>query len=212
MARSERNGRGQRRVGTRTGVLGMCFGLVAGLMTAVFGAGPAAAAAIACPGGPGVQWVVVGGRPPIWQAYVYTLHTTTQVFNVSETRTVDNTLDTPVSATFISNKSSTYTLQVTAGTSASLAGFLTANVSVTIVQSRTTAIGVSATATVPPRSRVNGLYGVVAYDITYDAHRYRYIGSSAPKAGERKCGVPDVVTGQTTNAPTYVEGWRIVTA
>jgi hypothetical protein len=176
--------------------------------------GPSAAHAdgIACPNIAKADWKLVGGRPPRWDGYVYTLRTVTPTFNVSDARTVSNQLDTPATATFTSQQSRTYSISVTAGTSASLFGFLTANVSATIVQSRTTSLGVSATVTVPPHGQVNGLYGVDAYNITYDAHKYWHIGSSAPKPGDRSCADGGTVSGQSTNAPTYLEGWRLVYA
>ena len=94
------------------------------------------------------------------------------------------------------------------GTSASFLGFLSANVSATIVESRTTSIGVSATVTVPAHGRVDGQYGIEAYSISYEAHQYRIAGTQPPAPGSRRCFDEGVGTGQT-NAPTYVEGWRL---
>jgi hypothetical protein len=203
---------GGRRARGRTVVLGVVAGLFASLITMVLGPGAAHADGIACPNIARADWTLSGGRPPRWIGYAYTLRTVTPTFNVSDARTVSNQLDTPATATFTSQQSRTYSISVTAGTSASLWGFLTANVSTTIVQSRTTTLGVTATVTVPPHGQVNGLYGVDAYSITYDAHRYLHIGSSAPKPGDRSCADEGMVYGQTTNAPTYLEGWRLVYA
>jgi hypothetical protein len=210
MAIAAPNERGRRRFRGRTVVIGVVAGLLASLVTTIVGSSAAHAAAVTCPSIAKADWTLRPARPPIWEGYVYTLRTVTPTFNVSDARAVSNQLDTPVSATFTSQQSSTYSISVTAGTSASLWGFLTVNVSATIVQSRTTSLGVSATVTVPPHGQVNGLYGVEAYDITYDAHKYWHVGSSPPKAGARSCTDRGMVVGVTTNAPTYVEGWRLV--
>jgi hypothetical protein len=182
------------------------------VLSTFVGASPAHADGIPCPNIAQTDWKNVFQRPPIWQAFVYSLRTVTPTFNVSDARTVQNQLDTPASATFTSQQSKTFEISVTAGTSASLWGFLTANVSTTIVQSRTTSLGVSATATVPPHGQVNGLYGVDAYNITYDAHQYVHAGPLPPSPGSKSCIDKGWVYGQTTNAPTYLEGWRLVYA
>jgi len=196
---------GRRGAGRRLGGLGAVAVLTANLLAVAVGGAPAHADGVVCPD---IEWTLVGGRPPNWRGHVYTLYTVTPAFNVSDARTVINTLDTPVSATFTSQQSLTYTLQVSAGFGGSFLGFLNANVSTTIVRSRTTSIGVSATATVPARGRVDGQYGVEAYNISYEAHQYRSIGSRPPAAGARKC-IDEGVRSGTTNAPTYVEGWRL---
>ncbi|GAA1034898.1 hypothetical protein GCM10009557_40950 [Virgisporangium ochraceum] len=206
MAVISRKDPGRRGVGRRLGWLGLVAVLVANLLTVALGGAPASAAGVACPD---VQWTHVGGRPPNWRGHVYTLHAVTPTFNVSDARTVINGLDTPASATFTSQQSRTYELSVTAGFSASFFGFLTANVSATIVQSRTTSIGVSATATVPAHGRVDGQYGIEAYNITYTAHQYRFIGSNLPPPGKKSC-IDEGVKSGTTNAPTTVEGWRLI--
>ena len=73
------------------------------------------------------------------------------------------------------------------------------NVSTSIMVSRTTAIGVNVTATVPPRTRVTGLYGVDGYDIVYDAQQIVLIGGGCLYGSTARA---------STSAPTFVEGWR----
>lgn len=141
---------------------------------------------------------VVGGY-----AYLYTLVNAAPAFNVSDTRSVINNLDAPAQATFTSQISKTFSISVTAGTSASLFGFLTANLSSTIQRSRTTAIGVSTTAVVPAHSRVVGEYGVEAYLVTYDVQAYWWVG------GLNACTPSGPLTRATANAPTATEGWRL---
>lgn len=131
----------------------------------------------------------------------YTLISAIPTFNVSDARSVDNGLDSPISATFKSEQSRTYTITTSAGTTASLMGFLTANVSATITQSRTTAIGVSSTVTVPARSRVLGEYGVDAYIVTYDVQSYGTLDG-------KKCNDNGSPVRETRNAPTIIETWR----
>jgi hypothetical protein len=205
MAVTTSKGRDRPGVGRRLGRYGLVAILAANLLTVVLGGSPASADGVICPD---IQWTLIGGRPPNWRGHVYTLYTVTPTFNVSDARTVINNLDTPASATFTSQQSRTFSVSVTAGFTASFLSFLNANVSTTIVQSRTTSIGVSATANVPAHGRVDGQYGVEAYNITYEAHQYRTIGSHPPAAGTKKCIDEGVKSGQT-NAPTFVEGWRL---
>jgi hypothetical protein len=136
-------------------------------------------------------------------AYLYTLIGAEPAFNVSDSRSVTNNLDAPAQATFTSQVSKTFEISVTAGTSASLFGFLTANLSSTIRQSRTTALGVSTTAVVAAHSRVVGDYGVEAYLVTYDVQKYFWVG------GLNACTPSGPLTRAIANAPTFVEGWRL---
>lgn len=163
-------------------------------------------AATPCPPGT-IRGVASGGTPDSkvigGTAYHYTLIGTAPAFNVSDSRSVTNNLDAPAQATFTSQISKTFTISVTAGTSASLFGFLTANLSSTIQQSRTTAVGVSTTAVVPPHSRVIGEYGVEAYLVTYDVQKYNWVG------GLNACYPSGPLTRATANAPTATEGWRL---
>ncbi|GID26868.1 hypothetical protein [Paractinoplanes brasiliensis] len=156
----------------------------------------AALAATPCP--PGTIRGIVGGY-----AYLYSLVGAVPAFNVSDSRSVTNNLDQPAQATFTSQVSKTFSISVTAGTSASLFGFLTTNLSSTIQRSRTTAIGVSTTAVVPPHGRVVGEYGVEAYLVTYDVQEYRWVG------GLNACTPSGPLTRATANAPTTTEGWRL---
>lgn len=132
----------------------------------------------------------------------YELLSVTPVFNVADTRYAQNNLDDPISVTFTSQQSRTYSISVTGSMGASLFGFLTANVSSSIQQSRTTALGVSVTATVPAHSARKGEYGVQAYDVVY---RYTTI---VHRAFSQTCFRTDPVVNQV-NAPTNLEGWRI---
>src|SRR5688572_6445183 len=102
------------RGGARTAVVGAILAVIASATAVVISTGPAHAA-VPCPTSPGIVWELIGPRPPTYRAFVYTTRTVTPTFNVSDARTVVNTLDTPVSATFTSQHSTTYSLQVTAG-------------------------------------------------------------------------------------------------
>lgn len=145
----------------------------------------------------GAQPNLTGGT-----VYLYTLVSSAPTFNASDSRAVTNGLDSPISATFTSQVSQTFSLSATVGSSVSLFKFLTASVSVSIQSSRTTSIGVSATATVPPHSRVQGDYGVDAFNVTYDMQAYRWVG------GLNACQISGSPIRVTSNAPTNIEGWR----
>lgn len=129
-----------------------------------------------------------------------------QTFYVADSRIVVNDLDTPVTATFTSQQSRTFSIGATSGVSFSnLGGFLGINISSTITSSTTTAIGVSTTGTVPPHSAVIGDYGVQAYDVTFMGYvvNRRSIGG---------CWVHEDTMGhevEYTPAPTYIQGWRL---
>lgn len=142
-----------------------------------------------------------------YQELRYSLVSSAPTFDVADSRVVANATDSPVSATFTSQRSTTFTLQVSVGTAAKLGEFLTANVSTTIVLSRTTALGVSATGQVPPRGRLIGEYGIEAFNVTYDATKYqvRVVMPGVPSC--QAIGVQRY----TTNAPTAIEGWRLRT-
>jgi hypothetical protein len=128
-------------------------------------------------------------------------------FLPSESRVVVNDLDTPITATFTSQLTQTFTIAGTAGvTFNNLFNFMNINVSTTITSTTTTAIGVTAQASVPPHSRVIGEYGVDAYDVTFDAYkvlRRERIGG---------CWVRESTMGYEVAqalAPTNIQGWRV---
>lgn len=168
---------------------------------------------IPCPSDPNIIWTLRGaGRVPVWEGIHYSVLSATPTFAVSDGRVVDNTLSEPIQATFTSQQSRMHQITVTIGTSAQLTNKLQANVSVAIVQSRTTAIGVNATVTVPANSRVIGRYGVEAFDVAYDAQvvwqsvdvrKPGSFGGHCWDRGTQRAG---------TLAPTVVEGWRFSTS
>lgn len=125
---------------------------------------------------------------------------------MTESRIVVNDLDVPVTATFSSQESHTFTIAVTSGvTFSNLFGFLNVNVSSTITSSTTTQIGVTAGTTVPPHSAVIGDYGVNVYDVTF-------MGYVVIRRSIGGCWVHESTMGheeQYTPAPTYIQGWRL---
>jgi len=158
-----------------------------------------------CPNDPTIVWrgpFAATRNLPVFEGVRYTILAATPTFYASDGRVVENNLDSPISATFTSSQSQTYTVTVNVGFTSQLVQNLQTSVSTSITSSRTTAIGVNAAVTVPPHSRVLGLYGVEAYDVTYDAHRvWRHAGNSSV------CFDQGIRRGSTP-APTIVEGWR----
>ncbi|GAA0905652.1 hypothetical protein [Virgisporangium aurantiacum] len=153
---------------------------------------------IPCP-----SWATVG-----WSAKPLSVASSSPSFLTSESLIVANNLDTPVTATFTSTTSRTFTVSATAGISIpNLFGFLNVNVSSTITSSTTTAIGVNAQATVPPHQRVIGDYGVDAYDVYFNA--YWVIKLHTSPGG---CWVWADTMGYEVlhaTAPTNTQGWQL---
>jgi hypothetical protein len=150
------------------------------------------------PNDPTVRWTRLFGGIVLF-GFRYIVISSTPAFYASDGRAVDNLLTDPVSATFTSSVSHTTTLTTTVGNSAQFLSVLQTTVSTSIVDSRTTAIGVNATVTVPPRTRVTGLYGIDGFDIVYEAQVIFRDGGNCTY-GELRRGF--------TQAPTFVEGWR----
>ena len=140
-------------------------------------------------------------------AKVYTLISSVPAFNVADGRSVINTLDAPVTTTFTANQSRTFTVSTSAGVEASFFMFLTASVSINATLSRTTALGVSTTTVVPPRTRVLAEYGIEAFDIVYDVQDYVCLGSNC-RTCPVKCTKNGGPTREARNVPTVIEGWR----
>ena len=177
--------------------------VVTGLMTVISPTVASAGTAIPVVQIPCPSWVPSAvGR---WGQPQYVI-STNESFMVADSRIVVNDLDTPVTATFTSQQSRTFSIGVTSGISFSnLFGFLNANVSSTITSSTTTMIGVSTTATVPAHSAVIGDYGVEAYEVTF-------MGYVVIRRSIGGCWVHATTMGweeQYTPAPTYIQGWRL---
>jgi hypothetical protein len=160
---------------------------------------------IPCPTDPGIVWKKELAQPHIvvWAGYRYSVYSATLRFGASDGRVVDNTFDFPVEATFTSQQSQRFAISVTVGSSTQFGEQLRTEVSTNIVMERTTAIGVNASFTVPPRTRVTGLYGMEVYDISYTAQKVWSLLSRS------KCYDQGTVSGSTV-APTIVEGWRFI--
>jgi hypothetical protein len=135
----------------------------------------------------------------------YQLVSATPTFDVVESRTAQNDLDAPISATFTSSLSRTVTMTVTIGVTAKFNDFVSSTVTTSVTVSRTSMIGVSTTAPVPPHSRVIAEYGIAGYDVVFTGQRFNGVGiGNVPilcVAGAREQG--------TGHAPTTSEGWRV---
>ncbi|MGN9913236.1 hypothetical protein ACTMTJ_37420 [Phytohabitans sp. LJ34] len=169
---------------------------------------------IACPTDPGIVWKVraASRNVLVWEGVNYTINSASPTFAVSDGRVVDNTLTSPIDATFTSSVSNTFTVTVTLGTSAQLTEKLQSTVSVQIVQSRTTQIGINATVTVPPQSRVVGRYGVEVFNVAYTGQLvWQSYNAQRPGGFGGHCWERSNVAGSTV-APTVLEGWRFSTS
>lgn len=175
--------------------------------TSMLAVQPAPALADSCPSGMDwelIRWSSSGTKT--YRAYIFENISATPTFNVSDSRVAVNNLDSPISVTFTSSKSKTFTLSATAGMEATLTEKLKATVSTTITSSRTTQIGVSVTAPVPARSTIQGDYGIQAYNVTFRATTITKYQSTIFPVPVCDYSGPET---QTVNAPTTVEGWRV---
>jgi hypothetical protein len=126
-------------------------------------------------------------------------------FLVADSRLVVNSLDTPATASFTSTVSRTFGVSGSVGVGLpKLLPFLTINVSASITSSTTTAIGVTASAPVPPHSSVIAEYGALAYAVTYDTYLVL-------RRADQICYLPNNPVGSTftVTAPTTLHGWRV---
>jgi hypothetical protein len=131
----------------------------------------------------------------------------------SEGRFVDNHTDFPQSVTFTSQESHTFTLSTTHSetrtqTTTIIEGLQRQQqigVSQTVTDSTTTQIGISVTATAPPRTSVQGDYGVRAFRVGFVFRVYHRGGGFFDT--QRPC----VLQGQTglleMTVPTSDHGW-----
>ncbi|MEU8267229.1 hypothetical protein AB0B89_08670 [Sphaerisporangium sp. NPDC049002] len=171
-----------------------------------------AGAIVPCPTGI-TEWklIFVYKSMKIWEGHRYTTLSVTPQFFVSDGQQLDNGTDLPVSYTISSSRSQTYSVSATTGVSANAGAYLTANVSSSIVMSRTTSIGVSLTVNVPPRTRLIAEYGVDGYNVNYAIEAWRVMSarSGTPVVGDQ-CEEWGYYP-QSTIAPTHLEGWRLRT-
>lgn len=185
-------------------------GAVAATVMVGAAAGPAQAQT---PCFPDPAWIPVYTIGDTWVYESYTFSpviSSTPTFNVSDTRVAINNLTNPINVTFTSSVSRTFTLGVTASMQAKLGKYLLATVSATITVSRTTQIGVSVNAPVPPLAGVKGEYGVQAFNVELDitTERMHYQPFVFPPVFPPMCyslGTERV----TVNAPTVNEGWLV---
>jgi len=154
---------------------------------------------IPCPTDPNIRWnkelvlIHIGVQ--------YSNISAASTFFPSDGRTVENTLDQTISATFTAAQTRTTTVTVSIGTADQLTEKLKYTVDTKIEIMRSTAIGINATVDIPARTRTTGLYGIHGYTVNYDALKIFKLGKKCYTNG----GVP---VPSTTSAPTFVEGWQ----
>lgn len=169
----------------------------------------AAETLVPCPTNAGLVWRMMyidGSIFPWWIADRYTVTSATPRFMPADGRSVDNLLDTPITSTFSSSRSRTFTVAITTsiGVGEDLAKEMQFSVDTEVTASNTTMIGINSTVTVPPHTRVTGEYGVSGYAVTYTVERYR---SHFLINSKIKCRFDGGQQGSGT-APTNIEGWR----
>jgi hypothetical protein len=152
----------------------------------------------------------------VWEGYRYTLVSATPRFAVSDVQVLDNTgsdLDVE-NFTITSERSETHTISTTVGVAVNnVREFLNTNVSVNVVSSVTTRLGVAFTVRVPARTRFTAQYGVEVFDVQYYIEAWRFSDPSMrgqpPPVGAVACKEWGLYP-QSTVAPTPADAWRLV--
>lgn len=182
----------------RTGVRAVLVTLIAGFVSAIVPGSASAGAIVPCP----TDYHDVSMPKPFEiYFYKYTILSSTPVFRVSDGRVLDNGLPFPVNYKITSSVSTTVKVVVSVGFQSGATEQFKTNINTQIEASRTTAIGVEITATVPANSRMIAEYGVESYFINFGASVWRWRGN---RGCEEWGWYP-----QTTYAPTAFEGWRL---
>jgi len=146
-----------------------------------------------------------------WTFYEFTLLSSEPTFNVSDTRIARNNLDSPASVTFTSQQSKTWTVTIKADAQRKFGEMLQFTVSAMYAWSKTTAVNVAVTATVPPHATIRGDYGVSAFNVMTLDHVVVWERTHGPHGGF----VDLCVEGSgpvTRNVPTTLEGWQLTSA
>ena len=189
----------------RTSVAAALAGLVAGLVTVV---SPAPAHA-------DIKW------PPCWEfgtfrihdpeslrwLFVFTVRSATPTFLKSEGRFATNHTDREQTVQFTSSVTDTKTMATAVNFSAGTRRQIVQNVfeisasfgiTRTVTESTATSIGVNVTITAPPRSTVQGDYGVRGYILDHDYAVY----------DRRTCELQGHIPNATMTIPTTDQGWE----
>lgn len=167
------------------------------------------------------EWVMIAppiGFPSIdaiWEGHRYTFNSSTPRFAISDIQILDNTGSSlPTEHTITSERTETHTVSVTVGVEASGEGvldFLKANVSVNVVRTVTTKLGVSFRQTIPPHTRFTAEYGVEVHDVSYNIEAWRVRNKSFSPPPPGSMCKPWGLHPQSTVAPTLAETWRLRT-
>jgi hypothetical protein len=193
----------------RIGLLTAFAILASALVTTVTASAATANDANGCPDAStagNFQTTVTGFRFPDGHNHanallVFWIESKTPRFRPVESRVVTNDLSTPSTATFTSQQSQAFTITDSVSTGVDLTTMETVfktTVSASVTQSRTTSLGVSATATVPAFGRVQGDYGLETFDVTWTVDIYQK---------DSKCWYHGSFRHVTSNLPTTIEGW-----
>jgi hypothetical protein len=155
-----------------------------------------------------IDWWYYNQPPPYVQSGVrYIIVSWTPVFEPAHGRFIQNTTNQTFTGTWTATETRTVTFQttftLTIASKEVMSTSITLAASVQVVQTRTTQLGVSATAQIPPHSTMLGEYGLQSLDVVMDVQT---IGMLADR---QTCAfVPGNVSRHTAHAPTINEGWR----
>jgi hypothetical protein len=174
-----------------------------------------------CPTDPSIAWVQSFLNPVdpnsfIWVGEQTTVTSITPDFFASESRTVVNGTNAPITGSFTSSVTKTFSFNVSAQGGATYTGNkdavlnkASAMVGGTLTESTATTIGVTATTPIPPGQQAIGSYGVGGYDITGNDNEWESLGDyTSPTAADSFCW-EDFTGSYTAQAPTADTGWKV---
>lgn len=138
---------------------------------------------------------------------VFWIHSSALTQDVAASAFVDNGTDQTAMGTFSTSQSKTFTITETqtTGTSASLLGTtFSQTVSTSVTSSISTSTTITASAPIPPHSRVQGDFGVDAYNVNYDVDYWQFDQNTCWYHGSHR--------NVNANVPTTIQGWHIFPA
>jgi hypothetical protein len=142
----------------------------------------------------------------------YIIHSSTPTLDVAHGRFIENPTGQPITGNWTASEARTVTM--TSSVNLTIAGnggradpqelalTITLATGLQVTQSRTTSVGVGASATVPPQSTMLGEYGLRSLDVVFDmqvvVRRFDMV----------TCELRSIERNHTAHVPTINEGWR----
>lgn len=157
-----------------------------------------------------IEWVQVADQT--LEGTLFIVRSATPAFDVAYGRFVQNPTPAKVVGQWTASESRTVSIgfffsQSVTVTSTIVRGFsaaVTVTTGVQVVQSRTTRVGVGATAVIPANSTMLGEYGSQSFDVVFDMQRVTMV----PGSPTCYLWLDSTIANNTAHVPTINEGWR----